>query len=277
MFVSDALQNKKIKIPSFPGEPKKTCPTCAGLGLIYKFVKDDNIPNQYPPPGVISHWLDGQNPGWYRGRFQSTPCPDCQAGAEENRRRQEYHLSICGLTGADLDVNLASFIATGEFAAKSKAKEAAWRLLEMGTEPAGFVTFYGGYGYGKSHLLKAIVNGFRVRCVMSIYVEMTAILAEIKRNFGQEGKADEVVDKYIDVRVLCIDELDRVNLTDWTQDTIGRMLRARYNNRENVLTVMATNSNPNKLPPALAYLSSRMADGAIIEVPGPQMRGANDK
>jgi chromosomal replication initiation ATPase DnaA len=74
--------------------------------------------------------------------------------------------------------------------------------------------------------------------------------------------------------VLCIEEVDRVNLTGWARETLHRLLDARYNQRRELLTVLASNLAPEQLPADFGYLASRMRGGQVVEVAGLDMRPA---
>ncbi len=74
-------------------------------------------------------------------------------------------------------------------------------------------------------------------------------------------------------RVLAVDEISEISLTDWSRQTLFRLLDSRYNERDNLLTVLALKPDPGNLPDDLAYLSSRISGGVPVEVAGPDMRG----
>ena len=215
-------------------------------------------------------WLDEPRPGWYDGELKVGACPACRSG-----QMQVYLTRNSGLDDDDLDISLTGFKTTGT--QKGPARDAAAALLGMNGDAAGFVTFVGSYGVGKSHLLKSLVNGFRGIGLMAHYATMSNLLAEIRAKFGDDNGArmvEEVIDEYRRVRVLAIDEVDRVNLTGWAKETIFRLLDSRFNERTSCLTVMATNTEPRQFPAELGYLSSRIMGGVVVEVPGPDMRPA---
>lgn len=266
-------------IPMAGGPYPHLCNNCGGHGVMMVFVIDGG---PYPSPVGRVKWLDlPENPpdpqtprksGWYSGKLEMAHCPVCKEG-----RMDAYIQQNCGLSGSDLVVSIEDFKTGGVNAEKVEAKRVAMSLLAMNQSPNGFVLFTGSYGVGKTHLLKAITNGFRMIRVMARYSTMTDLLAEIRERFGDDHGVRAVEDAIDDLRrakVLCIDEIDRVNMTAWAKETIFRLLNARYEERENLLTVMATNLDIDDMPPELGYLASRFSGGIVVQVPGPDMRQA---
>jgi DNA replication protein DnaC len=253
--------------------PLNVCPNCGGHENMRVY-----IPTAGPfrsPNGAKATWLDFPDDksknGWYTYDLHIAHCPVCRRNG-----MAEYLQRNSGLKGADLELTLSGFSTTGTLAAKQTAKDQAAALLAMNRKPGGIYTFWGSYGCGKSHLLKAIVNGFRLMGVMSQYQVMSEMLAAIRERFGDEKggvSAEEVIDNLQQVKVLCIDELDRANLTSWAKETIFRLVDARYN-RPDLATVFATNTDPQDLSGEFGYIVSRMKAGVILEIPGPDVREA---
>jgi DNA replication protein DnaC len=263
--------NDPKAVPLASGDMPNLCPNCGGHQILMVYVVKDG-PFQTPTGGKVK-WLDmpdGKS-GWYAGELKVAFCPACRASG-----LNEYLLKNCGLEGSDLSISLGDFSVVGSYARKQAAKEMAGRLLGMNDKPGGFITFYGAYGCGKSHLLKALDNGFRAIGEVAQYQVMSEMLASIRERFGNEQgqvRAEDVIEHLQRIRVLCLDEIERINLTGWAKETVFRVMDTRYN-RTDLLTVMATNCNPDDLPPEFGYLSSRMRAGVIVEVPGPDVREA---
>lgn len=275
----EPLKANPKAMPIAPGPFPDKCSNCGGYGVMMVYVIDCG---PYETPAGNVKWLDlPENPdnpqtpsrsGWYSGKLEVAFCPVCREG-----RMDAYIQQNCGLTGTDLLVGIEDFMTTGVNAEKAEAKHVAQSLLAMNHQPSGFVLYTGGYGVGKTHLLKSLVNGFRKIRVMAHYSTMTDLLVDIRERFGSDNGVRAVESAIEDLRrakVLCIDEIDRVNLTGWAKETIFRLLNSRYEERGDLLTVMATNLALDEMPPELGYLASRFSGGIVVRVPGPDMRAA---
>ena len=245
----------EVKTPEYLTD----CPNCGGLGMMSAFVVADTAPKD---ANLVLSVVDGKTRLGYRVRAH---CPVCKGDA-----RAAYLIRFSGLSGADLDIRLDQFDAlNGKVAAKKRAGE----LLALTPNPAGFVTFYGGFGAGKTMLLKALVNGYRLAGIPAVYTTLADILAEARSSFGDptQDAAEKLIRRYRHHRALAIDEIDRINLTGWAQETAFRLLDSRYQDRSIVLTVLATNADPANMPAGLEYLGSRMAEDMTL-VGGLDMR-----
>jgi hypothetical protein len=274
-----ALQGNPKAIPMDRGRFPSECENCGGLTVMMVYVIS-NGPFKSFPSGQKAKWLDlapdpddarrPSVPGWYTGELKMVPCPVCQDG-----RQAQWLERNCGLEGSDLMLTVESF---RPLAGKQQALETVRSLLAQNYEPNGFVTMHGDYGTGKSHLLKAIVNGFRAIEVRARYTVLSDLLADIRERFGDEHGAiavEDAIAQYRGLTVLCIDEVadpDRANLTGWAKETTFRLLDARYNARDQLLTVLASNVHPDHMSAEWGYLRSRMDGGTTVEVGGDDMR-----
>lgn len=254
------------------------CQNCGGIGSVFVFVKKAGAtPKMSPPMNEKSKWIEAdvsgeKYSGWIAGEIKEGECPACSSGST-----RAWLEKRCGLSGPDLQKSLASFSTANELADKKPAYDKACSILAMNGEARGFVTFYGSYGCGKTHLLKSIVNGLRGVGLWSLYATLNNLLTDIRSRFGEpngQREVSNVIEFYRSIRVLCLDEIDKVNLTSWSQETIFALLDDRYNRKDNVLTVLASNTAPKDLPAELGYLSSRMSGGDVVFVAGPDMRPA---
>jgi DNA replication protein DnaC len=245
----------EVKEPEYPTD----CPNCGGLGVMSVFVKADNSPNG---KALVISAANGKTALGYRVRAFCPVCQDDQRGA--------WLIRFSGLSGNDLDVRFDDF---RPLDGKKEARTRAGQLLSMTPRPVGFVSFYGGFGVGKTMLLKGLVNCFRLAGVPSVYITMADILAEVRGLFNDPSidAAETLIRRYKHHQVLAIDEVDRVNLTGWAQETAFRLMDARYTVREAALTMLATNSDPANMPQGLEYLGSRMAED-MIHLGGLDMR-----
>jgi len=271
------LINSGIAIPLRISSTDGQCSNCGGLGYVFVFEKArDAKPLRYPP-GVVSKWIpagnvngDTEYSGWYAGETKQADCPVCSQG-----NMKAWLEKNCGLEGMDLQKGLYDFSITGSAEPKKEAHDVIAHILSMNQDAHGFYTFYGTFGSGKSHLLKAVINGLRGVGLRAFYSTMADLLSDIRARFGEPNGTREVqtvLEFYRSIKVLCIDEFDRANLTSWATETIFTLIDDRFTQRDNLLTVMASNKAPKELPMEFGYLTSRINGGVVINVPGPDMR-----
>ncbi len=258
------------------------CINCGGNGFLLIFEKAVGAkPLKNAPMAEISKWFDAgtyncdpQYSGWYVGRTIQSECPACSIGTR--KRWLENH---CGLsaTNGDREISLEYFKTNDELSGKQAAKDFALSILSQNSKAHGFVTFYGSFGCGKTHILKSLVNGLRGVGLWSVYATLSNILEDIHIRFGEPNGSVEVanvINYYRSIRVLCLDEVEKFNPTGWRNETVFRLIDDRYQQKDNLLTVFASNKAPAELPVELGYMASRFTEGAIVEVPGPDMRPA---
>lgn len=260
-FLKDARNHKVVGLA--PADIY-TCDNCGGQGQMFAFYATNG---PYPKMGyetkVLWRVIDGE---WWQGELQSQPCPVCRKGEIEGDLAR-----LSGLRGNDLNLTLSHF---KDFPDKNHARAMTTKLCNV-MYPSGFVTFHGGYGVGKTMLLKIIVNEWRRRYVRAKYIRMSGILNSIRDGYSDaKALSTAIIDKFTGYEVLCVDEIDRVNLTEWAKETMFALLDQRYDNKDTLLTVMATNIDPAKMTGDLGYLSNRMIGGGIVEVGGPSIRPA---
>jgi DNA replication protein DnaC len=256
------------------------CANCGGHETMMVYVL---LEGPFQSPRGKSKWLDlapdPENPkrpsvpGWYNGELKYAPCPVCQQG-----RMEAWLIRNCGLSGDELYISLQDFRASGSQSGKAQSLAMAQSLLAQNHSPSGFVTYYGAFGTGKSHLLKGITNGFRSIGVRVKYTLLSDLLGEIRERFSDghgSVNVEEAIEQYCSVPVLCLDEVadpDRVNMTGWAKETTFRLLDARHNDMGHVLTVLASNVSPDDMTLEWGYLRSRMESGEKILVGGSDMR-----
>jgi DNA replication protein DnaC len=210
---------------------------------------------------------DVSKTGWYTGTTIEEPCQVCTKG-----RVVDWLKENCGLSGLSLSRSLEGFNAAGTLSDKLPALNTAKLILSANESAHGIFTFYGDYGTGKTHLLMSIVNGFTSIGVRAVYSLASDILDDIRS--GYQNKTSDFLSQYQGIRVLCIDELDKVSLTDWAKEALHKLIDHRYQQSDKYLTVFASNLSPFQYPDELHYLSSRMTGGEVVEVKGADMRPA---
>lgn len=251
------------------------CKNCGGTGLLGvvvvgagPFTTPMGKVKWIDPPNPPLHPLQPTTPGWYEYELIIEYCPVCKGNA-----MKDYLFMRSGLTDTDRDKAITNFRCDTEATkGKREARNVIAALLSQGRRASGFVTLYGAYGRGKTHLLKALVLGMIEQHIEARYYLLSDLLAEIRKHFEDQNQGYRQAETYLaelqSLPVLAIDEFDKVKVTDWARETIHRLIDARYSAGR--LTVIATNLTPAEIDEG--YLASRLASGVLVEVGGEDMR-----
>jgi DNA replication protein DnaC len=173
---------------------------------------------------------------------------------------------LSGLTDAERAVKLDDIVAESG-SGTARMVTAARNFV---ARPAGFLTVYGSTGNAKTAVMHGIVNELVNQSVEAVYVTAYDVIGWIRAAFD---KQHEVVDdtahdrlKQLErVRVLCLDELDKIKWSDWVEEQITDLIDARYRLGLDweVGTVVAMNAAPSTLPP---WIYSRLRDGRNVMI-----------
>lgn len=133
----------------------------------------------------------------------------------------------------------------------------------------GIVFLYGKSGQAKTLALKiGVATAFRDG-KRSAYANMLSILDDIRTAFDEkENRQTELLrrmDWWNSLDVLAIDELDKINSTEWARERMFQLIDLRYQRaiRQEALTIIAANiENTDELDP---YLRSRLEDNRFTE------------
>jgi hypothetical protein len=142
----------------------------------------------------------------------------------------------------------------------------------------GFGYGYGGWGNGKTEVAKAIVNGCAQAGRVSVYANFSKIVSYIKASWENNSTETEEqrFNKLVNCQVLVIDELDKVQDTQWLNSLRVKLFDARYNGARrggDKTTIVFSNLSPDHLDGAL--LSRFMQDFAgdrVVENTAPDLR-----
>lgn len=97
----------------------------------------------------------------------------------------------------------------------------------------------GGVGTGKTHLLAAVANDLVERGVPVIMAVVPDLLADLRSAMRRGEDPEAVMDELRDAAVLCLDDLGAEKVTDWTRETLYRLVNYRY--EQNLPTLATTN------------------------------------
>jgi DNA replication protein DnaC len=251
--------------------PNPPCSNCGpGLGQMFAW-RIKSGPTQSPGVGK-PHWMDlagpnGENKsGWYDAELLHADCPACRSG-----KRGEYLANNSGMEGTQLQVSWSLFTDPE----KKPAVDAVRKIVKDG---AGWLTLHGSFGVGKTSLLFAACNATIKAGNPAYYITAANLLADIRRRFSDGNKmsiaVEDAIANWIGMPFLCIDEIDRVSITQWTQETLFRILDARYQAAASRATLLVTNTDPDTIGKEFTYLASRMHAGKIVKIAGADMRKA---
>ena len=220
---------------------------------------------------------EDEQPGWLRSDLPVrhayfgflVRCPTCTTGErlqEELRRK----------------ARLDGWLATATFETLRVPRE----LLEviqacklLARQPMRWITLWGMFGSGKTHLLAATVNAALEQRRPAVYMTTADLVAAARSAVGEGGDAFEMLVRELsDVQLLALDELDvnKAYLTDFARDLLFRVLDARSRCERG--TLFALQDAPEQLiNTPLGYLASRIlsARNQVFHLKMPDMRSVN--
>jgi DNA replication protein DnaC len=190
-----------------PAEPVYACPHCRDLGVV-----------AVEAPG---------------NRYATRFCPYCSAD-----RAAEAKVRATGLAGEARGWRLSGF--RRRFGPAAAGLDAAREAVR---HPAGFVTFHGGYGSGKSHLLAGVCNELRESGRTVHYTTLAGLLDYLRAAFDPERGPSYTAryERMLAVDALALDEVDKASMTQWADEKLFELLDNRYRRAAECLTLVATN------------------------------------
>ena len=158
------------------------------------------------------------------------------------------------------------------------------QIRKLVEQSHGMAILCGEYGVGKSGLLKSAVNANLDAGHSAIYINTIDLLERIKASFGTNQSAESILNEFKDVHLLAIDEVEKINLTDWSFSILMSLYDHRYRYRNSTITLMATNLKPRVVNKQIVllrsgsneqmgYLDARLRDCHRILIDGGSQRG----
>ncbi len=238
MIPSDARTSLAL---SQTGDCSSDCPECGGVGYIRY-----DVPVGHPKFGKLER------------------CPKARMLITKQSLQADEIDSRVGLTPDELR-NLSWDLVKRGVNQADQACEVTSRAHMSGH---GMVFLYGGYGQGKSLVLKIAVATALNEGKRAAYANLAGVLDDIRTAYDErENKMTELVRRmewWASLDVLAIDELDKVGQTEWARERIFQLLDARYQRavRQEALTVIAANyQSTDELS---GYLKSRIEDNRFV-------------
>ena len=196
----------------------------------------------------------------------------CGCRANEDAQRLQR---LSGLTLAERQVSLDQ-IETLDRPGTAAMVNACRMFM---AHPYGMITFWGGSGNAKSMVLQAVVNHFVDSNVEAIYITAFDLISYIRAAFSKNKndltiKDEDAYSRLVrvgSVKLLAIDEFDKVRVTEWVQEQLTDLIDRRYRlaNDSQSGTLLAMNDDPRELP---SWMYSRLAQNLIIHNPDKDMR-----
>lgn len=226
---------------------RPACPDCGGMGFI-----GYNVP--------FGHALFGK----------VQPCPNEQYHGDERIKRLA---GLSGLYPNDLKRRLSDI---AEIPGNEAALRAARDFLD---NPFGWLYLWGGPGNAKSEMLIAIVNEINLSGRgPAVYIKFSTLVNKMREAFSEQAHREKFLASgkslddmanlgYLDrfeliksIKILAIDELDKVRMTDFAQEFRFDFFDERYRQAGNgeTMTIFASQSGPEDMPNPL---KSRFNDG----------------
>lgn len=193
------------------------------------------------------------------GRY--IPCPKCNS---------EAVIIASGLNPLERKISFADIETQGRPGA-AKMMSAARTFISEGRR--GFFTVHGGFGNGKSTILKAIVNDCITSGVEARYITMTEVMVYAREAFDSQQKGDSDygrISRLAKVQVLVIDEVDKARVTDYARELQTHLFDVRYRNAHQLGTVVAWNGRFDAID--LPWVRSRLSEYTVIENRDADMR-----
>jgi len=218
-------------------------------------------------------------PGYEIGtQGYSVLCTTCQIKRLSTKRIELQKLSA--MSPKEIQSRFAD-IETKNRPDTKKMLEAFQGFVKNGA--TGMLTVFGTNGNGKTAVLIAAVNECLDKGIPAIYITASDLLNWIQDAFNRDnttkdGTALDRLTRIKQIRVLAIDELQAIKMTDWRREQLENLIdhRWRFGTYDVELgTLFAMNEHPSQLQSnrILSRISHGSAvDGTVIENNDPDLR-----
>lgn len=206
------------------------CPTCGFPPNAPGFLKEYSINK---PLGIL------------------VPCPDCHFGKRGGQKDKSGQLQ------GDL-----VFKTLNNFEPLTQADKLALKAArDFVAKPYGWLTFYGEYGSGKTHLGAGIANALGPE--KSRYFNMPDLASKLRDSLS--NSVERFIDEINLIPVLILDELEDGHFRGgWSREQLQRIIDYRYRDLDKRQLVICTNWSPEQYDDDLRFIGSRMRDERFV-------------
>lgn len=242
-FLNGIRQRIEENHPHPPAENQYECPKCKDTGWVERIDED--------------------------GRIFAVPC-EC---LPMKKARQLIERS--GISAAFMEKSFENF-ATRNIPQLIAAKGKAMKYLEdfEHCEKSRYnsILFCGQVGSGKTHLGIAICRGLMEKGIAVSYMAYRNTVTKIKQLLTDEKEYDRELEKYMQARVLYIDDLLKGRITESDVNILYEIVNYRYMN--SLPFIISTEKFPNDLLTFDEAIGSRIVEmcrGNIIQLQGKEL------
>lgn len=194
------------------------------LGVNLDVETDGDVPDDYPFAECArcndSGWLRHDVPASHSGFGRVVECP---CGLIQTRRMQRmWHYSEIPVTMRHY--TLESFVD------RSGKRELADDIQRVWDDTERWLLLCGPVGVGKTGIAISLLLQMTTRMRSGLYVVTPTFLSRIRSTYGKDASGDErdVMEVAIQSKILVLDDLGKVALTEWGQEKLFTLINERY-------------------------------------------------
>ena len=136
-----------------------------------------------------------------------------------------------------------------------------WAASIQGADKGGWLVLAGSNGTGKTYAAAAVANANNARSVR--FTTCQAILGEIYDSFSSPERAEAVLYRYTNCRLLVLDDFGKERVTGDSAQRFFRLIDSRWSNQK--ITVFTTNLTPQQLRQHFAQGGGADIAAAILD------------
>lgn len=194
----------------------------------------------------------------------------CRCTLEREQRERSARL----LRYSTLDCPLLAAMTFAAFRQRPNLKPEGAAFLEKAVraarayarDPRGFLTFFGRYGCGKTHLAAAIAHEQIAAGRVAIFATVPDILDHLRAAYNESGAGgyDELFGRWRSVPLLVLDDLGAERSTEWAAEKLYQLIDHRY--RDRLPTVITTNAKADQMDGRIVDRIRDVDNGQVVEL-----------